>query len=608
MKVVVYIIGVFAGKIKALLTLFMIEPDYSTCPDGQYLQINIAECVSCPNNSWPYFGGNSGQPSSFCGSNAGYYNLRNKTMAHYSLQPLTFLKDVSGNHGELIVFGSLLTPTMFGPWTSFGAAQFQNKDKKDEQYFELPNISLLTSKFSVCTWYFTTSVGSDMRIFGFSQEAGLNSVFVVLHIKELVVVHYSGGIENAHGGTPVTDNEWQHMCLVITGENGTIYSDGVGHGFGLLNAQEPGITFDSNYIGKRNQAHESAFDGKISDFRIFNDALSTEEVYNVYNFRGDGLSPVLAIPCSAGTFSAADFSTCTQCPRGKFSVSTLATSENSCQVCKAVSFSNQSASSCTFCLPGSYSELGASVNCSLCQPGKFSSQENMQSCQNCEVGKYSNKSGSSVCINCPAGTHWNLTSNRTLIFKNATSVEECEISAAGVNQSAGGVNQLSAGATQSAFGVDQSSAGVTQSAGGVNQSSWNESAGGDLPVSAMCGAVFPSTCSSLGGATVYINLTGPCDKCMLGPVLLGNYSVPTRMLAGWLSFICQPSAVLGQQVIVYRESCVSGGSFKTGGACKGERLPKMSDDAHMERTDKRRKPLVAKNDNWRKGLREWGRI
>ncbi len=400
---------------------------------------------------------------------------------------------------------------MFGPWTSFGAAQFLQEI--DDQYLQLPKISFVSSKFSVCTWYFTTtSASSAARIFSFGQQAGLISIVVAFESKELVFRYYSGGVLNAQSRTPSAYNEWRHMCLVMADQNGTIYSDGLAHGFGLLKAQESGSTFDSNYIGKPNQTNEFVFEGKISDFRIFNDALTPEEVLSIYNYRGDGLSPVLAIPCSAGSFSAADSSVCTQCPGGKYSIGTRATSEDSCQLCEAGKFSNQSASFCTYCSPGSFSDSAASIICRVCEPGKYSNQSYLQSCQSCEVGKYSNQTGSSVCTNCPPGIYLNSSSNPPSNFTLATSEETCQVRTAGIMAS-------------------------------------NQSAGGVLPVSVMCGTLFPSSCSSAGGVTVYINVSGTTsENGMLGPVLIGNYSVSTKIIAGWLSFICPPLAMLGQQV------------------------------------------------------------
>ena len=147
--------------------------------------------------------------------------------------------------------------------------------------------------------------------------------------------------------------------------------------------------------------------------------------------------------------------------------------------------------------------------CRMCEPGKYSNQSNLQSCQRCEVGKYSNQSGSSVCIICPTGIYSNISSSTP--FTLATSKETCQVLTEGI------------------ISNDQSTGGV-------------------MPISVMCGALFPSRCSSSGGVTVYINATGTNDNGMFGPVLIGNYSVSTQMIAGWLSFICPPLAMLGQQV------------------------------------------------------------
>ncbi len=149
------VLGAFAlsCKTRALLVSMMIASASSkTCPGGHFFSIDSSECYQCPNNTWSD-GGNSENHSRFCRSNAGYYNLQSKTMAHYSLQPSTFLKDVSGNLNELITLDSLPTSTVFGPWTNFGGAQFKNTSQPSQgQYFKLPSLTLVSSNFSVCTW------------------------------------------------------------------------------------------------------------------------------------------------------------------------------------------------------------------------------------------------------------------------------------------------------------------------------------------------------------------------------------------------------------------------------------------------------------------------
>lgn len=108
--------------------------------------------------------------------------------------------------------------------------------------------------------------------------------------------------------------------------------------------------------------------------------------------------------CDPGSYSAADETTCTLCPAGRYSDGFGATE---CKACGSGFFSNATGlTSCTGCAPGSYSAISSdgSANCSLCSPGYYQPLAAQDRCLPCDAGKYTNTYGRTDCDPCEAGS------------------------------------------------------------------------------------------------------------------------------------------------------------------------------------------------------------
>ena len=99
----------------------------------------------------------------------------------------------------------------------------------------------------------------------------------------------------------------------------------------------------------------------------------------------DCVSAVDCLSCIPGKASIGGFSSCKDCPPGKYSAS----------------FSGEN---CIDCLPGKYASANASTKCNLCTFGRFSESTGSNYCLNCSAGKYLNSKGadsSCSCTDCP---------------------------------------------------------------------------------------------------------------------------------------------------------------------------------------------------------------
>ncbi|GMF51474.1 unnamed protein product [Phytophthora fragariaefolia] len=110
--------------------------------------------------------------------------------------------------------------------------------------------------------------------------------------------------------------------------------------------------------------------------------------------------------CPAGTYSTDvgkdSSSPCTSCPSGTFSQSVGAVSSAACNACAAGTFSSSPGSvSCSSCAAGTFSNANAST-CSACPRGKWSAA-GADVCTNCAAGTYTPNTGSTACYSCPRG-------------------------------------------------------------------------------------------------------------------------------------------------------------------------------------------------------------
>lgn len=97
------------------------------------------------------------------------------------------------------------------------------------------------------------------------------------------------GVEN---GSPLPANVWKHVALVISGDTHTetLYADGVQVAQNTNITLKPSDVYDaskdvSGYIGKSFYSADPMIKGQVDDFRIYNRALSADEIQTM------GLTP-----------------------------------------------------------------------------------------------------------------------------------------------------------------------------------------------------------------------------------------------------------------------------------------------------------------------------
>ena len=85
---------------------------------------------------------------------------------------------------------------------------------------------------------------------------------------------------NWGGGTTAYEfNKWNHFCFVHTSDDAKLYVNGELK----ITGTSANIPVGNFFIGAWKTATQQNFDGRMSDFRIYATALSTEDIQQLYN-------------------------------------------------------------------------------------------------------------------------------------------------------------------------------------------------------------------------------------------------------------------------------------------------------------------------------------
>lgn len=84
---------------------------------------------------------------------------------------------------------------------------------------------------------------------------------------------------------------WYHVCETYDGSRVELHVNGQSHGSKLQNFQ---VESNNIYLGRPSDSnmHANRFIGRMSDFRVYNVALSREEIQNVYSLGANGVPEI----------------------------------------------------------------------------------------------------------------------------------------------------------------------------------------------------------------------------------------------------------------------------------------------------------------------------
>jgi len=295
----------------------------STFIDGQIVDadsIASASLIDITNDNTFTMGAQAGDPmyakvdefkffmSALTPAQIAYEYNRGAPLAWYRMDECqgTTINDASGNEftGTLNVGGSG-TYTSAGTcgsgtgthaWNAGTVGKFERALAFDgtDDYIDFGDVSTFdfgaNQDFTVATWVKTNiNPVTDTYPFilnkdGGSPRSGFSIVANVAQFSPIWrgAIWVSGTQYFCSGATDITDNQWHHLVLQRSGSNLSVYEDG-----NLANtcaASDSSITNTANFaIGSYSNLSTGWFNGLVDDVRIYNYALSPEQVKSVMN-------------------------------------------------------------------------------------------------------------------------------------------------------------------------------------------------------------------------------------------------------------------------------------------------------------------------------------
>ena len=193
--------------------------------------------------------------------------------------------DESGNGHDGTVFGATLTADRFGNGNS--AYAFDGID----DYIEVASFAIIAtrSSFTIAAWFKTSSSASQV-IYGESEDKGVED-FVLLE------KHGGGSVRldlrfddnstfDLGASTTLEDGNWHHVAATRDGDNYKIYVDGREENSD--NVSGTSFSIDHALIGSgwSESAPTDHMEGAIDDVRLYDRALSAEEIAALFNEGG----------------------------------------------------------------------------------------------------------------------------------------------------------------------------------------------------------------------------------------------------------------------------------------------------------------------------------
>lgn len=155
-----------------------------------------------------------------------------------------------------------------------------------DDYITLANTLEMDSDDWAISWWMKRSTSDYECIFSESKpgHAGMieiNKTTDRIRIESSTNAVWFGGLD---AGINTADGEWHHYVIIFASTGTKLYVDGVYADSSSQNTDT--AKFDIKYIGALQEqsptVYGTAFNGSIAHIRIFNEAISTDEVANLY--------------------------------------------------------------------------------------------------------------------------------------------------------------------------------------------------------------------------------------------------------------------------------------------------------------------------------------
>lgn len=149
------------------------------------------------------------------------------------------------------------------------------------------------SEFTLSAWIYPTAPGSIQNIL-VKVNSGRDFVMQMSSSLKLNAHFYDGGYKHCYSTTSIQANQWIHTLCTWKNNEWKIYYNGILESSCSFTGYDPPWISSNMYIGALSSGSEK-FVGLIDEVRIYNRALSSNDVSTLYNYTGSGSSPALSV-------------------------------------------------------------------------------------------------------------------------------------------------------------------------------------------------------------------------------------------------------------------------------------------------------------------------
>ena len=208
--------------------------------------------------------------------------------------------DASGNDNSGTNFGAVLTGDRFGNTNS--AYSFDGVGA----YIQCKSAAYFGSNFTITAWVNAAAYNDWSRILDFGNGAPADNTGIVLatppsHQPQFFTEVGAVAGFNCISPTIIPTNVWIQVVATCDGNSAQLYMNGVSQVQIAAPMNRPSVLTTSNYFGKSNWNGDSYLAGILDDIRIYNHALSSNEVASIFALEAD--VPVITQQPQAQTVS-----------------------------------------------------------------------------------------------------------------------------------------------------------------------------------------------------------------------------------------------------------------------------------------------------------------
>ncbi len=157
-----------------------------------------------------------------------------------------------------------------------------------DDYVDINATVVSNSAFTITAWIKSDTAGTAQAIVG-QWASGESGRMDFLKRATNILSLYFGGAEIVAGSTTISANVWYFVIATYDGSTATIYINGA---YENSASYSSGVSQTDTIIGNYDEFGSEFFNGQIAEVRIYNIALTADEIQTLYQLNLPDYSPV----------------------------------------------------------------------------------------------------------------------------------------------------------------------------------------------------------------------------------------------------------------------------------------------------------------------------